>query len=81
MTMATSNNDQQNTAETSNGPVEASEEAVKRSMKPLESRTAIPGNNERKEANPESAETKRDDKEDEIGEGFIDITNDAGEIE
>ena len=80
--MTTPNNDKENNTETASRPADASEEAVQRSMKPLESRTALPGNNERRKGYPESAQqVNRDDKEDETGEGFIDITNDAGEIE
>ena len=82
--MATSIKDQDkmiNTGNSSSDPTETSEEALKRSMAPLESRTAIRGDNEREEVNIENPQQEQTKKKEEPGEGFIDLTNDAGEIE
>jgi hypothetical protein len=50
-------------------------------MAPLESRTAIRGDKEKEEVNIENPQQDQTKKKEEPGEGFIDLTNDAGEIE
>jgi hypothetical protein len=82
--MATSKKDKDkmiNTGNSSSGATGASEEALKRSMAPLESRTAIRDKDEREEVNVENPQQEQTKKEEQPGEGFIDLTNDAGEIE
>ena len=82
--MATSNKDKEERTNIGNSPgepAETSEEALKRSMAPLESRTAIRGDNEREEVNIENPQQEQTKKKEDPGEGFIDLTNDAGEIE
>ena len=82
--MATSKKDKEemiNTGNSSSDPTETSEEALKRSMAPLESRTAIRGKKEREEVNIENPQQEQTKKKDEPGESFIDLTNDAGETE
>jgi hypothetical protein len=54
------------------------EEALQQSMKPLESRTAIPSK-DTAHVDIESDPADRGNKTN--GDGFINITNDAGEIE
>jgi hypothetical protein len=60
---------------------DSAEEAIQRSMKPLESRTAIPAT-DTKHVNIDPASESNSNKESKKNDGgFVDVTNDAGEIE